>query len=369
MSQSTPYNVASERSQAEVNSFIAIKIIDKIKDQPFNRKPTMKKLIFLLLLAIASTGCKNSTNTNVNDTGDFSKTALKNQEKYFMTSDSVKIRFKVAGQGEPCLYIHGGPGQGFDSFELMKGQNLEDSLTMIYFDQRGSGSSGKAADYHMDKMMSDIEGLRKNLGIEKFFLLAHSFGGIIATEYALRYPQHVKGVIMANVTLHFFNVNTTKEQIIYADSLLQKETQNLEIEKDSLLPIFLDLRQKLSEKHMGYRFLTDDINSIIKMETIDSLHPRIADFGMDVITRQDEYPEYYKNYAPETKNVKVPVLIITGNEDHAVGINHYKSFEFPDQQTAKLDGGHLLYYENNKEFLETIWNFVYKQSDSNENNK
>ncbi len=50
---------------------------------------------------------------------------------------------------------------------------------MIYMDQRGSGESGKSADYHLDKMVQDIEELRQYLKLEKVFLLAHSFGELL----------------------------------------------------------------------------------------------------------------------------------------------------------------------------------------------
>lgn len=327
----------------------------------------MKNLILLLtILALVSCNDTNNKKGKANSeievkTKSVDELALKG-EGFITTQDSVKIRYKVAGNGKPCLYIHGGPGQGFDSFELMKGNNLEKKLTMIYFDQRGSGSSEKAANYHMETMLKDIETLRKHLGIKKFYLLAHSFGGMIATEYANEYPEHVEGLILANCTLNFFNAETTKEQIRFADSLLNKKSENLKIDKDSLLPIFLNLRKELSKKHFGYRFLTDDVNSIIKMEEIDSLHPRIVDFGMDVITKPDKYPEYYKNYALITDKIKTPTLVITGKDDYAVGTKHYKTFQFPNQTNVSLKGGHLLYYENNEKFINAIWDFVENQS-------
>lgn len=50
------------------------------------------------------------------------------------------------------------------------------------------------------------------------------------------------------------------------------------------------------------------------MDKVDSLHPRIIDFGMAVISKPEEFPEYYADYAPITKDIKVPVLVITGKK-------------------------------------------------------
>ncbi len=61
-------------------------------------------------------------------------------EGFYETSDHVKIKYKVSGKGEACIYIPGGPGQGYPSFELMGGNQLEKSMKMIYMDQRGSGA-------------------------------------------------------------------------------------------------------------------------------------------------------------------------------------------------------------------------------------
>lgn len=278
------------------------------------------------------------------------------RESFFETSEHVKIKFKVSGKGEACIYVPGGPGQGYASFELLGGNHLEKNLKMIYIDQRGSGESGKSGNYHLDKMVQDIEELRQHLKLDKIFLMAHSFGGIIAVNYAKKYPQHTKGLILANVTLHFLNDESVKEQIEYGNKLLQQKDRL--VLKDSLSTELSTISKALRSRRIGYKFLTDDVETIKEMDKIDSLHPRIIDFGMAVISKPQEYPEYYSDYTILTKNIKVPVLVITGKKDKAVGTNHYKHFQFPNQKVVSIDGGHLLYYERNEEFIDTIVNFV-----------
>ncbi|CAI8748633.1 alpha/beta fold hydrolase [Chryseobacterium sp. IT-36CA2] len=277
-------------------------------------------------------------------------------ESFYETSDHVKIKYKISGKGEACFYIPGGPGQGYPSFELMGGNNLEKNMQMVYMDQRGSGESGTSENYHLDKMVQDIEELRQHLQLKKIFLLAHSFGGIIAVSYAKKYPQHTKGLILANVTLHFLNDESVKEQIEYGNSLLQ--TKNRAVPKDSLSSELSKISSTLRKKRIGYKFLTEDIETIKESDKIDSLHPRIIDFGMAVISKPKDFPEYYADYAPTTKDIRVPVLIITGTKDKAVGTQHYKTFRFPNQKIISIDGGHLLYYEKNKEFVNAVSRFV-----------
>lgn len=256
------------------------------------------------------------------------------------------------------MYIPGGPGQGYPSFELLGGNQLEKNLKMIYMDQRGSGESGKSDNYHLDSMVQDIEELRQHLKLDKVFLMAHSFGGIIAVNYVKKYPLHVKGLILANVTLHFLNDDSLKEQIEYGNLLLKQNTKP--VAKDSLSAELSKISQAMRSKRIGYKFLTEDIETIKEMDKIDSLHPRIIDFGMAVISKPKDFPEYYTDYTPLTNRIKVPVLIITGKKDKAVGTQHYKKFKFPNQKVVPIDGGHLLYYEKNREFVNAVWDFVDK---------
>ncbi|MDW9380416.1 alpha/beta hydrolase [Chryseobacterium sp. JV558] len=277
-------------------------------------------------------------------------------EGFYETSDHVKIKYKISGKGEACIYVPGGPGQGYPSFELMGGSSLEKNIQMIYMDQRGSGESDTSENYHLDKMVQDIEELRQHLKLKKISLLAHSFGGIIAVSYAKKYPQYTKGLILTNITLHFLNDESIKEQIEYGNSLLQ--AKNRAIPKDSLSSELSKISSALRKKRIGYKFLTEDIETIKESDKIDSLHPRIIDFGMAVISKPKDFPEYYVDYAPITKDIHVPVLIITGKKDKAVGTQHYKTFQFPNQKVVVIDGGHLLYYEKNKEFVTAVTHFV-----------
>ncbi|MDQ0067466.1 proline iminopeptidase [Chryseobacterium lathyri] len=279
-------------------------------------------------------------------------------DNFFETSDHVKIKYKISGKGEACIYVPGGPGQGYSSFELLGGSALEKNMKMIYMDQRGSGESEKSENYHLDAMVQDIEELRQHLKMDEVFLLAHSFGGIIAVNYAKKYPQHTKGLILSNITLHFLNNESVKEQIEYGNSLLKKP--NKAVPEDSLSAELSKISAALRKKRIGYKFLTEDIETIRQMDKIDSLHPRIIDFGMAVISKPKDFPEYYIDHAPITKDIQVPTLIITGKKDKAVGTQHYKTFQFPNQKVVSINGGHLLYYEKNREFAETVWGFVNK---------
>jgi proline iminopeptidase len=310
--------------------------------------------ILAIFLVILFSGCSPSDSTS----------HLKMGSQIVLTSDTVKLSVKVAGKGPVCIYLHGGPGQDFLSFEKMGGASLEKCLTMVYLDQRGSGHSQDAKNYSLDRVVQDIEDLRIKLGVEKVYLLSHSFGGILAINYALKYPEHLSGIIMANTIAHFMNPDQIREQISFGYKLLKKDTTIHETDFKKLMDQAALVRKKLSAAHLGYKYIANDVNTIIKMDSIENAYKRTSDFGMTLFmplidsTKVQKYPEYFKDYALLTNEIKTPTLIITGKDDHAVGPDYYKNYKFKKQKVVQLAGSHMLYYENNKEFTAAVCDFV-----------
>lgn len=286
--------------------------------------------------------------------------SLVNGERRLVMSDGATLFVKVSGKGPACLFVHGGPGQGSLSFEKMGGNALENFLTMIYMDQRGSGKSPDASDYHLERMVQDLEEVRKNLKQERVILLAHSFGGIIATAYAQRFPERTAALVMANASLYFKSPANRRMQIEVANRLLGKQAVALPDTEDpqALAAAHDQARSELSRAGMGYRFLTDRLETLQTMIALDSSYPRSMGFGQAVMAEPSPVPEYQRDHTSTSRFVRVPVLVITGSKDFAVGPDQYKTFRFPDQTVVTLDSGHLPYYENTRAFTEAIQAFL-----------
>ena len=275
----------------------------------------------------------------------------------FNTSDSTKLYVKISGKGPYCFFVPGGPGQGCRSFELLKGNELEKCFTMVYLDQRGSGKSQDAANYHLPRMLDDIEELRQHLGLKKIFVLAHSFGGIIAFNYAQQFPESVRALILANVTLHAMGYNAMVERVQYQLQLLGRDTVlPAGITKDSLTRLEQQTFTALRRQKMGYKMLSNDTATINKQMSVDN-YKRSIDFGMSILTKQSQYPEYFEDYTPATRKLKVPVLVIAGTDDHAIGTRTHLAFAFPNATVKVIHGGHMLYYENSPAFVEAVCSY------------
>lgn len=123
--------------------------------------------------------------------------------EHHVVVDGVRLWYRVAGQASgdapPVVFLHGGPGQGSAHFDALAGPRLEPSLRMVYFDQRGSGHSERpwTGEYSIERLVDDVEGLRRHLGVPRIALVSHSFGGLLALEYAAKYPDRVAALVFA----------------------------------------------------------------------------------------------------------------------------------------------------------------------------
>jgi proline iminopeptidase len=152
----------------------------------------MKKLLFLLI-------CFISFYANAQITYPDSWTDGK-----YVTVNGAKLWVVTVGKGDPLILIPGGPGGVHVG--LRRFDSLATRFMLIYFDAFGRGKSDTAKDvkeYTLERDIEDIEGLRIALKLNKINVLGHSYGGVVAQGYALKYPEHVKHLVLAN-TFHSY---------------------------------------------------------------------------------------------------------------------------------------------------------------------
>ena len=117
------------------------------------------------------------------------------------------------------LLLHGGPGATHEYFECFDSFLPQEGIEYYYYDQLGSAYSDNPNDsslWNLPRFVEEVETVRKALGMDStnFFLLGHSWGGILATEYALKYQANLKGVIISNM------VPSIPDYIQYANDVL-----------------------------------------------------------------------------------------------------------------------------------------------------
>jgi len=126
---------------------------------------------------------------------------LQGQKDGFAESNGVKIYYRTFGTGIPVLIINGGPGLNSDGFVDLAKSLSSHNKTIIY-DQRGTGRSAmqkiNTSTITMQLMIDDMEYLRKQLKIERWIILGHSFGGMLASYYATIHPDRIISMILSS---------------------------------------------------------------------------------------------------------------------------------------------------------------------------
>lgn len=116
----------------------------------------------------------------------------------YVSVPGVRLFYRTFGRGTPILILHGGPAlpHGY----LRPGvDGLARSHKLVFFDQRGVGRSEKPSDgdYRVATCAEDVEALRKKLRLGKVHLFGFSWGGALALEVAIRYPESLLSLTVA----------------------------------------------------------------------------------------------------------------------------------------------------------------------------
>jgi proline iminopeptidase len=108
----------------------------------------------------------------------------------------VSLYVEVVGHGHPLVLMHGGPGA--DHWTMLPFRRLADRFTLVFYDHRCNGRSRGALISSMtwENLTADAEALREKLGFDRWAVLGHSFGGNVALEYALRYPESLSHLVL-----------------------------------------------------------------------------------------------------------------------------------------------------------------------------
>src|SRR6266478_3533843 len=115
-----------------------------------------------------------------------------------------KVWTKKIGSGPlKVLLLHGGPGFTHEYLEAFESFLPQAGIEMYYYDQLGCNNSDQPDDpalWTLARYTAEVEEVRRGLGLEHFVLYGHSWGGILAIEYALRHQRHLRGLVISDMT-------------------------------------------------------------------------------------------------------------------------------------------------------------------------
>jgi proline iminopeptidase len=148
-----------------------------------------------------------------------------------------KVWTKKMGSGPvKVLLLHGGPGFTHQYLEVMESFLPEAGIEMYYYDQLGCGNSDKPDDvslWEIPRFVEEVEEVRLGLGLENFVLYGQSWGGMLSIEYSLKYQQHLRGLVISNMTAGMTAyLRRLGEIVLQLPEAIQERLRVLEVAED-----------------------------------------------------------------------------------------------------------------------------------------
>jgi proline iminopeptidase len=330
----------------------------------------MKKLLYLVI-AGSMTACNGPSKTELPATASTDISIQTGGSKLIEIDGKYKVWTKKIGDGKiKVLLLHGGPGIPHDYMECYESFLPKAGIQFYFYDQLGCGNSDIPTDtslYHMSRFVEEVEQVRKGLGLENFFIVGHSWGGMLAMEYLHKYQSHVRGAILSNMTAgmkdytsytaHLKQTIFTKQDNATYDSLdrLKKydspEFSNLLMNK-LYTHVLCRMPVEKWPEPLTRSFKKANFKVYIQMQGVDEFH----------VTGNFKNWEYWD----KLPQIKVPTLVIGAKYDEMNPESLKKEGKLiPNSRTYICpNGSHMAMYDDQRNYFASVISFL-KDVDNN----
>ncbi len=252
------------------------------------------------------------------------------EDSGFKNINNTRIYYEVYGEGKPLICLHGGMGLDCSYFRVPGILGLVDNgIQIILYDQRGNGRSIKADDETLTHEMwvKDLVELVRVLGIDKYSVLGHSYGGWLALEHAVNKPENLNKLII--VSAHAGPIDCSKIPVLKSEREIVEHGKKIWPGsfhgKDKHWDIFNGIKQSYRAYHQAYH------GDASKYDLRDSLGIIEVDTLMMVGEGEEQIRKRNEKMLKKITNSKLEVI--------------------PDCR-------HYAFIENPQKFISTVSNFL-----------
>ncbi|WP_420318498.1 proline iminopeptidase-family hydrolase [Ekhidna sp.] len=335
------------------------------------------KNLFYFALAIIFTYCQPTSQTE-----STSDTYLDYSNRDDELSGGVKMIPIQTASGEFNVYtkrvgnnpkmklllLHGGPGATHEYFECFDSFLPKAGIEYYYYDQLESAYSDQPNDsslWTVERYVDEVEQVRKALGLNKdnFYLLGSSWGGILAMEYALKYQENLKGVIISNMMASVPEYNTYAVEVLgpQLDSAVLAEVMALEAAEDFGNPRYAEL--------LYNNYYTEHVLRMPLADWPNPVNRAFANINYDLYLTMQGPSEFgikggakLENWdiTDQLPNITVPSLSIGGAYD-TMDPEHMEMIANTVQNGQYLhcpNGSHLAMYDDQQTYFEGLIKFM-----------
>lgn len=262
---------------------------------------------FLLALLISCNEGNKSTKTNLIPVGEGR-----------LAVNGGNIWYKVTGEGSgvPLILLHGGPG--YSSFYLKPLEELGKNRQVIRYDQLGAGKSDVVVDtslFTTKHFVEELEALRQHLNVEKWNVLGHSWGTILAFEYYRNYPDRVSSLVLGSPCI---NMNAWEQSTNQLLATLPDSLQKVVLEADATgnyeNPLYDSAITMFYDKYLwGENPNEEELDSIMSTANLDIYHHMWGPSEFSITGTLKGY-----DATPLLSDVDVPILFTVGEFDEII---------------------------------------------------
>jgi proline iminopeptidase len=265
------------------------------------------------------------------------------------------------------LLLHGGPGGTHEYFEAFDSYFPGASIEYYYYDQLGSAYSDQPDDpslVDLPRFVEEVEQVRKALGLDNrnFYLLGHSWGGILAAEYALKYGRNLKGLVISNMMMSIPAYNAYADKVLMPamDQKALAEIKQLEADKKYEDPRYMALLVPNHYEHHVLRMPADQWPEPVQ-RSFRHINPKIyvPMQGPSELGAHDARLENWDRVA-DLGRIPVPTLVIAGLHD-TMDPAHMKMVSRKVQHGRLLEcpnGSHMSMYDDQKTYFTGLIAFL-----------
>ncbi|WP_323081781.1 proline-specific peptidase family protein [Limosilactobacillus reuteri] len=298
---------------------------------------------------------------------------MKQGTKIITLDNGYHLWTNTQGEGDiHLLALHGGPGGNHeyweDVAEQLKKQGLNVQVTMydqlgsLYSDQPDFSDPEIAKKYlTYEYFLDEVDEVREKLGLDNFYLIGQSWGGLLVQEYAVKYGQHLKGAIISSmvdeIDEYVDRVNELREKTLSPEAVaFMKEC---EAKNDYSNPKYQEYVQVMNEQYVDRK----QPSKLYHLKDLGGTAVYNVFQGDNEFVITGKLKDWH--FRDQLKNIKVPTLITFG-EHETMPIETAKTMNslIPNSQLVTTpDGGHHhmvdnpdVYYKHLADFIRNVEN-------------
>ena len=333
----------------------------------------MKKIFFLIGLAALVFGCKQSAQINTSDYFAKQDSGIQTGNEKIIQIESFGKKFNVwtkrfgNNPTTKILLLNGGPGGTHEYFQCFENFLPQEGIEFIYYDQLGCGYSDNPNDtayWDLDRFVEEVEQVRAALGLDKdnFYLLGHSWGGILAMQYSLKYQQNLKALIISNM------MSSCPAYDNYAEEVLAKQFDPIVL--DSVMA--MEARNDFDNpNYMGLlvpNFYEKHILRLPSAEWPDPVNRAFAKLNKSLYVTMQGPSEFgisgrleSWDVSKQLSTIMVPTLVIGAQHD-TMDPEHMKWMSTQFKKGSYLyceKGSHMAMYDDQSTYMKGFIDFIH----------